>query len=102
MHEFGITSKEIAAVSVSDRHYAHLNEKAQYRDELTVEDVLNSRLIADPLHLLDCSPVSDGGCAVAIAKDRRFVRRDRAHPAVLRYANAMTHAPSSHGPSYAH
>jgi acetyl-CoA acetyltransferase len=100
MHEFGITAEEIAAVSVSDRHYAHLNEKAQFRDELTVEDVVNSRLIADPLHLLDCSPVSDGGCAVAIAKDRRFIRDDRPRAAILGYANAMTHEHISQAPSY--
>jgi acetyl-CoA acetyltransferase len=101
MHEFGITSEQIAAVAVSDRHYAHLNEKAQYRDELTVKDVVNSRLIADPLHLLDCSPVSDGGCAIAIAKDLRFVRDDRPRAAILGYASAMTNEHISQAPSYA-
>jgi acetyl-CoA acetyltransferase len=101
MHEFGITSEQIAAVAVSDRHYAHRNEKAQYRDELTVKDVVNSRLIADPLHLLDCSPVSDGGCAIAIAKDRRFVRDDRPRAAILGYASAMTNEHISQAPSYA-
>jgi acetyl-CoA acetyltransferase len=100
MHEFGITSEEIAAVAVSDRHYAHLNDKAQYREQITVEDVVNSRLIADPLHLLDCSPVSDGGAAVAIAKDLRFVRDDRPRAAILGYANATTHEHISQAPSF--
>jgi acetyl-CoA acetyltransferase len=100
MHEYGITSEEIAAVAVSDRYYAHRNERAQYRDELTVGDVVNSRLIADPLHLLDCSPVSDGGCAVAIAKDQRFVRGDRPRAAILGYANATSHEHSGQAPSF--
>jgi acetyl-CoA acetyltransferase len=101
MHEYGITSEQIAAAAVSDRHYARLNEKAQYRDELTVEDVVNSRLIADPLHLLDCSPVSDGGCAIAIAKDPRFVRGDQPRAAILGYATTMTHEHISQAPGYA-
>jgi acetyl-CoA acetyltransferase len=100
MHEFGITSEEIAAVAVSDRYYAHHNEKAEFRDLLTVDDVVNSRLIADPLHLLDCSPVSDGGCAIAIAKDSRFVREDRPRASILGYANAMTHEHISQAPSF--
>jgi acetyl-CoA acetyltransferase len=100
MHDYGVTPEEVAAVAVSDRYYAHRNEKAQFRDEITVEDVVNSRLIADPLHLLDCSPVSDGGCAVAIAKDPRFTRDDRPKVAVLGYANAMTHEHISQAPTY--
>ena len=100
MHEFGVTSEQVAAAAVSDRHYAHLNEKAQYRDLLTVENVVNSRLIADPLHLLDCSPVSDGGCGIAIAKDPRFVRDDRPRAAILGYANATSHEHLSQAPSY--
>lgn len=99
MHEYGITPEEVAAVAVSDRHYAGLNDKAQYRDPLTVEDVVSSRLIADPLHLLDCSPVSDGGCAVAIAKDRRFGLEGR-RAAILGYGNATTHEHGSQAPTY--
>ena len=100
MYEFGITAEQIAAVAVSDRYYAALNEKAQYRTELTVQDVVKSRLIADPLHLLDCSPVSDGGCAIAIAKHPRFVRDDRPRAAILGYSTAMTHEHVSQAPSY--
>ncbi|MDB5584090.1 MAG: thiolase [Bradyrhizobium sp.] len=100
MHEFGVTSEQIAAVAVSDRYYASRNQKAQFRDTLTVEDVLASRLIADPLRLLDCSPVSDGGCAVAIAKDPRFVRSDRPRVAILGYATATTHEHISQAPTF--
>jgi acetyl-CoA acetyltransferase len=100
MHHYGITSEEIAAVSVSDRSWAHLNPAAQYRDEITVEDVVSSRLIADPLHLLDCSPVSDGGAAIAIAKDPRFHRDDRPKARIRGYANASSYEHISQAPSY--
>ena len=100
MHEFGVTAEEIAAVSVSDRRWARMNEAAQFRKELTVEDVVSSRLIADPLHLLDCSPVSDGGCAIAIAGDPGFVRDDRPRATILGYGSAMTHEHISQAPSY--
>jgi acetyl-CoA acetyltransferase len=101
MHEFGVTAEEVAAVSVSDRHWASLNEAAQYREELTVQDVVSSRLIADPLHLLDCSPVSDGGCAVAIAAPGRFGRGNRPEAVILGYGSAMTHEHISQAPSFA-
>ncbi len=100
MHEFGITPEEIASVAVSDRYYASLNEKAQFRHEITVKDVLDSRLIADPLHLLDCSPVSDGGCAVAVAKHDRFIRDDRPQVEILGYANASSYEHISQAPSF--
>ena len=53
------------------RAHAALNPAAQKRDPITVEDVLNSRMIADPLHLLDCSLVSDGGSAIVLTSAER-------------------------------
>jgi acetyl-CoA acetyltransferase len=100
MHDYGITPEEVASVAVSDRYYAHRNDKAQFRDEITIADVVNSRLIADPLRLLDCAPVSDGGCAIAIANDRRFVRDDRPQVPILGYANATTHEHAGQAPSF--
>jgi acetyl-CoA acetyltransferase len=66
MDAYGTTPEQLAAVAVSGRKYAALNPDAQMRELICVEDVLNSRLIADPLHLLDCSLVSDGGAAVIL------------------------------------
>ncbi len=66
MDAYGTTPEQLAAVAVSGRKYAALNPDAQMRELISVEDVLNSRLIADPLHLLDCSLVSDGGAAVIL------------------------------------
>ncbi|MCH6548116.1 MAG: thiolase domain-containing protein [Gemmatimonadetes bacterium] len=67
MFEFGTTSEQLAEISVGVREYASLNPLAMYRDPLTVDAVVSSRMIADPLHKLDCCVVSDGGGAYVIA-----------------------------------
>ena len=71
MHEYGTTPEQLAAVAVSTRKHAMQNPTAQMRTPISIEDVLNSRLIADPLHLLDCSLVSDGGAAVVVTSAER-------------------------------
>ena len=71
MAEFGTTEADFAAAAVSGRMHASRNPTAQMRDLITVDDVLESRLIADPLHLLDCSLVSDGGSAVIVTSAER-------------------------------
>lgn len=68
---FGTTDEQRAAVAVACRKHASMNPAAQMRDPITVEDVLKSRLIADPLHLLDCSLVSDGGGAIIMTSAER-------------------------------
>jgi acetyl-CoA acetyltransferase len=70
-HAFGTTDEQRAAVAVACRKHASMNPAAQMRDPISVEDVLNSRLIADPLHLLDCSLVSDGGGALIMTSAER-------------------------------
>jgi acetyl-CoA acetyltransferase len=82
MHEYGTTPQQLAAVAVSTRAHAALNPAAQMRMPITVEDVLNSRMIADPLHLLDCSLISDGGAAVVLTSAER-ARDLRRRPAYL-------------------
>lgn len=71
IHAYGTTSEQLAAVSVACRKHASLNPAAQMRDPITVDDVLNSKMIADPLHLLDCSLVSDGGAAIIMTATER-------------------------------
>jgi len=66
MYEYGTTSEQLAWIKVAASHHAQWNEHAMLRDVVTVEDVLNSPLIADPLHRLDCCVVSDGGGAVIV------------------------------------
>lgn len=68
MHEFGTTSEQLAWVKVAASHHAQYNPNAMLRDLVTVEDVLASPLIADPLHRLDCCVVSDGGGALVVVK----------------------------------
>ncbi len=71
MHEFGTTSEQLAEIAVSMRANAARNPLAMYRDPLTVEQVLASREICTPLHMLDCCIRSDGGGAVVlVAEDR--------------------------------
>ena len=54
MHEYGTTSEQLAEIAVATRKWASLNPKARMRDPITIDDVMNSRVIASPLHLLDC------------------------------------------------
>lgn len=77
MHELGTTSEQLAAVAVNARAHAALNPRAQMRKPITVADVLASKPIADPLRLLDCSLVSDGGAAVVLTSAARA--RDLRH-----------------------
>ncbi len=90
MHTYGTTSEQFAAVALACRKHASMNPGAQKRAPITIADVLNSRMIADPLHLLDCSLVSDGGATIVMtaparAKDFRkrpvyFLGAGEAHP----------------------
>ena len=66
MHDFGTTSEQLAWVKVAASHHAQYNPHAMLRDVVTVDDVLNSPMISDPLHRLDCCVVSDGGGALVV------------------------------------
>ncbi len=68
MHEFGTTSEQLAWIKVAASHHAQHNEHAMLRNLVTVEEVVTSPMISDPLHRLDCCVVSDGGGAVIVAK----------------------------------
>ncbi|HEY8216249.1 MAG TPA: acetyl-CoA acetyltransferase [Acidimicrobiia bacterium] len=91
MHEFGTTSEQLAEIAVGVREYAALNPNAIYRDPITVDDVVNSRMIADPLHMLDCCAITDGGGAFVMTTAERA--RDLPQPPVyvLGAAGAQTH-----------
>jgi acetyl-CoA acetyltransferase len=70
-HAYGTTDEQRAAVAVACRKHASLNPAAQMRKPITIDDVLVSRMIADPLHLLDCSLISDGGAAFIMTSAER-------------------------------
>jgi acetyl-CoA C-acetyltransferase len=67
MHQYGTTSEQLAWIKVAASHHAQHNPHAMLRDVVTVEDVVNSPMIADPLHRLDCCVISDGGGAIIVA-----------------------------------
>jgi acetyl-CoA acetyltransferase len=91
MHEFGTTSEQLAEIAVAARAWAGMNPNAMYRKPLTVDDVLASRMIADPLHLLDCCVVSDGGAALIMTTAERAADLRRPPVYVLGAAGAQTH-----------
>lgn len=70
-HKYGIPlqklKKQMAMVAVKNHKMGALNPKAQFRKEITVEDVFNSMMVASPLQLYDCCPISDGAAAAVIA-----------------------------------
>jgi acetyl-CoA acetyltransferase len=67
MHEFGSTEADFAEFAVLMRRHAALHEGAQFRSPISVADVMASRAIASPLKMLDCCPVSDGGCSFIVS-----------------------------------
>src|SRR5580704_2491328 len=98
MHDFGTTREQLAAVAVAARGWAQLNPRAFSREPLSIEAVLASRMICDPLSLLDCCLVTDGAGAIVMT------RRDRAHDGrqnpvyLLGCASAQTHRQISQMP----
>ncbi|MCH2173866.1 lipid-transfer protein [Myxococcota bacterium] len=82
LYESGAPEDCFARVAVAQRDHATRNPRAVFRDPITVEDVLESRMISDPLHLLECCPETDGACAVVVTSVERA--RDLAQaPAVI-------------------
>lgn len=71
MHEYGTTSEQLAHVKVAHSYHASNNPKAYYKQRLTVDDVMNSRYIARPFHLLDCCVETDNAVAVVITDTER-------------------------------
>jgi acetyl-CoA acetyltransferase len=92
MHLYGTTPEQLAQVAVSTREWAMLNPDAKMRDPLTVDDVLASPLIVDPLHLLDCCLVTDGAGAIVVTSAERAKDLRRAPVWVLGHGTAHTHA----------
>ncbi|WP_201836441.1 thiolase C-terminal domain-containing protein [Microvirga zambiensis] len=83
MHDYGVTSEQLAAVAVTFRQHANLNPDAARRDLISIEDVINSPIIASPLHRLDCCIVSDGAGAIIVA-DKDIVKESAKQPVWIR------------------
>ena len=80
MHEFGTTPEQLAWVRVAASHHARHNPHALHREVVTVQDVLDSPMVADPLHRLDCCVMTDGGGAVVVVRPE--IARALARPRV--------------------
>jgi acetyl-CoA acetyltransferase len=100
MHEFGTTSEQLAEIAVAVRGHAQLNPNARYREAITIDDVVNSRLVADPLHLLDCCAITDGGGAIVLTTAERARDLPRPPVFVLGSSTAQTHWNISQMPDF--
>ncbi|HEY0300377.1 MAG TPA: acetyl-CoA acetyltransferase, partial [Rhizomicrobium sp.] len=98
MHEYGTTREQLASVAVAARAWARLNPRAYARGPLSVEDVLASRMICDPLSLLDCCLVTDGAGAVILTRADRAGNRPSKPVYLLGCASAQTHRQISQMP----
>src|SRR5258707_4622592 len=75
MAKYGTTEEQMAAVAVKNHRHGAMNPKAQFQKEITLEQVLGSAYVADPLKLYDCCPFTDGGAAVVLAAEEIARRR---------------------------
>lgn len=91
MYEFGTTPEQLAEIRVAASEHAQYNEHAMYQDSVTVEDVVNSRVVADPLHLLDCCVISDGGGALLVVSENVREDLDRECVEVMGHGEASGH-----------
>ncbi len=94
MHDFGTTSEQLAQIAVSFREWAAMNPNAYHQNPITIDDVLSSPMVAEPLHKLDCCLVTDGAGALIVTSADRA--RDLAKPPVyvLGAGTAHTHGMS--------
>ncbi|HLZ08491.1 MAG TPA: thiolase, partial [Chloroflexota bacterium] len=97
-HDYGTTAEQLAEVAVATRKWASLNPKAYKRDPITIADVLASQYIAEPLHLLDCCLVTDGGGAVVVTSLERARSCRKSPIRVLGHAETHTHMTISNMP----
>lgn len=89
MHLYGTTKEQFAAVSVKNHAHAVDNPIAQYPKAMTLEQVLGSRMICDPITVLQCSPVTDGAAAVVLCSES-YLKRRASKRAVRLLASALT------------
>ena len=91
MYEYGTTSEQLAWVKVAASHHAQHNPNAMLKNVVTVEDVMNSPMISDPLHRLDCCVVSDGGGALIVARPEIAKQLKRPKVKIIGVGEALKH-----------
>ena len=96
MYQYGTTSEQLAWIKVAASHHAQHNPHAMLRDVVTVADVVNSPVIADPLHRLDCCVISDGGGAIIVASPEVAKSLKRPKVKILGAGEAPKHQMAGH------
>ena len=91
MYEYGTTSEQLAWIKVAASHHAQYNEHALRREVVTVEDVVNSPIVASPLHRLDCCVITDGGGAVIVVAPEIMKKLKRPAVKILGAGEAPKH-----------
>ena len=91
MHEFGTTSAQLAEIKVAASTHAQHNPNAFLQNVVTVDEVLESRMVADPLHMLDCCVVTDGGGALVVVSPEVAAKLNRHCIPVLGTGTAVKH-----------
>ena len=91
MHQYGTTSAQLAWIKVAASHHAQHNSHALLRDVVTVEDVVSSPMVADPLHRLDCCVITDGGGAIVVTSPEVARALGRPRVRVLGAGEAVKH-----------
>ncbi len=80
MQKYGLTREQLAAVAVKNHAHGTKNSRAQFPKAITIDDVLQSPLVANPLRLLDCSPITDGAAAVILCPLRKAAKLAKNKP----------------------
>lgn len=91
MHQYGTTREQLAAVAVAARQWANMNPEAHMQGPLSIEDVLNSRMVSSPLTVRDCCLVTDGGAALVMVSAKRAKDFPKKPVYLLGAAEATTH-----------
>lgn len=94
MKRYGTTVQQFARIAAKNSYHGSLNPRAQFREALTIEDVLNSPMIAEPLTRPMCSPIGDGAAAAIIVSERKAAQLGIARP--IRIASMVLHSGWDH------
>lgn len=91
MYEFGTTSEQLASIAVQTREWAALNPEATKRDPISVDDVLASPMVTDPLHRMDCCLITDGAAALVLTTEENARALGCRMVTVAGYAERQSH-----------
>ncbi len=96
MYEYGTTSAQLAEIKVAASHHASFNPNALLKNEVTVDEVLNSPMISDPLHRLDCCVITDGGGALIVVSPEIAKSLPRRTVKLLGHGESPKHSMNGH------